>query len=240
VSPGVPPIEIHDAVKARLRDLGAEPVLLGFTDGGAPPFPGVCAVSVGPIAVHGVPSKTPLEPGETVSIDLAAELGGWIADACRSVVVPGGACERADRVVRAAHAVLESGLSAMGPGVHWSAVARAMRGSADDLGVRLIGGIAGHGIGRELHEPPVAWIASDGEEFRLEPGMVLTLEPVVAVGSARLVEIGDGWSMAVRTGAQSAGEERTVAVTADGVRVLTGPAGPGFGQEGASRSGSGG
>lgn len=221
--PGATPMELDARAASRLERAGAECVLRGFRAGDAPPFPGVCCVNVNQAVTHAVPTDRPMAPGDVVSIDLTARLDGWCADACRTIVVGESASEDAARVVAAASDALARGLRRCRAGGRWSSVAAACRGAARTAGLRLVPGLAGHGIGREPHEPPLCWLGSNGPDFTLRPGMVLTLEPVLAAGIGRIRVLGDAWTIVASDGAISACEERTIAITRAGPRVLTGP-----------------
>jgi len=209
-----------------LAHLGAEPVLLGLRQGDSPPFPGVCCINVNEEVAHAIPTDRALGPGDRISVDLSAAVDGWVADACRTIVVGGGANPEGERVARAARDALARGLRRCVPGGRWSSVAAAVAGGARLAGLRLVPGLGGHGVGRLLHEPPLCWLGSGGPDFVLRPGMVLTLEPVLTGGAGRTRILDDGWTVVAADGAISAGEERTVAITRRGPRVLTGP-GPG-------------
>lgn len=237
-APGVRTADLDALARGLLAEAGAEPLLLGFpADAG--PFPGAVSITVNEEAAHGLPGPRLLRPGDLVSIDLAARVGGWCADAARSLAVggialPGDASampeerpsnlhQKADAsaLAAAALATLEAGIRAARPGIRWSALAGAMSAAAGAAGVRLVGGLAGHGIGRELHEPPAApFFPRPGEDFVLQPGMILTLEPAVTRGSGDLVWTREGTAL-TRDRAWVCHEERTLAVIRGGVQVLT-------------------
>ncbi|MEZ6244136.1 MAG: type I methionyl aminopeptidase [Phycisphaerales bacterium] len=222
-APGVTSRELDARCERRLRELGAEAVLRGFRDGATPGFPGVCCVNINEQIAHATPSERAIVPGDVVSIDLTAGVGGWIADACRSVVVPGGASTESTRLVGATREALARMLRWCRAGERWSSVAAAASGAARQGGFRLVPGLAGHGVGRAVHEPPLCWLGSPGPDFVLRPGMILTLEPILTASDGGMRSLDDRWTIVALDGAISAGEERTIAITRRGARVLTGP-----------------
>ncbi len=221
-APGVTDHELDELASGLLRAHDAQPLTLGLAREGQHPFPGVCCVNINAVAAHQLPTARAIEAGVVLSVDLSASLDGWCADACRSVVVGGGRPESA-RLCAGATACLEGGLLACRPGAMWSEVATEMLAAAHELGLTIVPGLGGHGIGRSLHESPLAWIDPPGPDFRLCPGIVLTLEPAVTLGPGQTKTLADGWTLRTRGGARAACEERTIAITPEGPRVLTGP-----------------
>jgi methionyl aminopeptidase len=242
--PGRSSMDLRREAHRRILASGAEPILLGYTQGGLPPFPGPVCICINEEVVHAPPSARVLRPGDVVTIDLAIRAGGWCADAARSIVVTaeplagraqahsGAQHDQAARLVAAAQNAADAGVAAMQAGARWSSVADAMGRVAADAGLVLIPGYSGHGIGRELHELPRAWslrpAPPDGPgnpnpDFTLRPGMVLTLEPILTTGRAETILLDDGWTVLTADRAIVAHEERTVAITRSGPLVLTAP-----------------
>ncbi|HBS28326.1 MAG TPA: type I methionyl aminopeptidase [Phycisphaerales bacterium] len=243
-TPGATTLAIDHAVRAVLANAGAEALFLGYAPGGASPFPASCCVSVNEEVVHGVPGARSLRAGDLVSIDVGARALGWCADAGVSVVVSGGDpgphAEGALRLVRATRALIDLAVSRARPGVRWSAVGAAMEAQARSAGYGIVTDFVGHGVGRELHQPPkVPAYATGftGEDFVLEAGMVLAVEPILTApifgdgpggrpgrrdGWATPVALGaDGWTVATRTGEWACHEEWVIGVTPEGCAVLT-------------------
>lgn len=150
-----------------------------------------------------------------MTVDVPVCVGGWWSDQADSVVVGGGTHD----LIMAARSVARAMFNRIRPGVLWSAVAESARSEAARLDVRLVAGLAGHGIGRDLHEPPVAWLEG-GQDFTLLPGLCVTLEPVVTTGCGEAAVGGDGLTLVTMDGHLAAGAERAVVVTRDGARVL--------------------
>src|SRR4051794_7016227 len=177
VAPGVSTAEL-DAIAARVFDrAGARsgPQL----DYG---FPGVTCISVNDEAVHGIPGRRRLRAGDLVSLDVTAELDGYYADACRTVLV-GKPRPRAIRLVRTAGRALANALSAARSGVPLNAIGRTVQATVDGAGFAVCDGLSGHGIGRRIHEEPEVANTYDAASSRpLTDGLVITIEPLVAAG----------------------------------------------------------
>lgn len=235
--PGDTTAEVAARLASDIAAIGAEPILQGRSAGAGPPFPACCCICVNEEALHGIPGPRILRDGDVISVDLALRLDGWCADAASAAIV-GRAQPGLSARLAAARAVVDAGIATMTPGARWSAVARAAEEAAASAGLRLAAGYAGHGIGRDLHEPPAAplwhpWTGPEAvrvQDFALRPGMVLTIEPVLILGGRsgsgsdrpELVELDDGFTVVTGDRAPACHEERTVAVTREGPVVLTG------------------
>ena len=201
-------------------------------------FPSACCIAVNDRLIHAVPSDEPLCDGDVVTVDVAVRLGGWCADVADCVVV-GRGLSRSHAMVSGCHEMLEVALATMAPGVRWSQVAKKMQDVAEARSLGLVTGYAGHGIGRALHEAPIAPCGIEAGfiergDFTLLPDMVLSVEPTVvsrpdgirsvdadgfAIG-CRLVACSDGWTMRTESGAAGCSVERTVVITRSGCEIL--------------------
>ena len=220
---GVTLVEL-DAVAAKvLSAAGAEPAFLGYRPSGAPrPFPGVICASVNDAVVHGIPTKARLGDGDLVSIDCGAFVGGWCADAAVSFVV--GTPDAADlELIAATDAALARGIEAARVDSKLGDVADAIGAGARAAGYGLLADHGGHGVGRAMHEDPfVPNEGRPGRGYRLRPGLVLALEPMlIADGTDEYVTCLDGWTLCTASGARAAHNEHTIAITEDGPVVLT-------------------
>ena len=201
-------------------------------------FPSACCIAVNDRLIHAVPSDEPLCDGDVVTVDVAVRLGGWCADVADCVVI-GRGTSRSHAMVSGCHEMLEVALATMAPGVRWSQVAKKMQDVAEARSLGLVTGYAGHGIGRALHEAPIAPCGIEAGfiergDFTLLPDMVLSVEPTVvsrpdgirsvdadgfAIG-CRLVACSDGWTMRTESGAAGCSVERTVVITRSGCEIL--------------------
>jgi methionyl aminopeptidase len=184
-------------------------------------FPGSVLISINDEVVHGVPGPRRIRPGDLVSLDVTVELNGYVADAARSIVVaPGTATAR--RLVACAQAAFDAALEVATAGTRVSEIGRAVQREVHRHGFSVVKGLAGHGVGRTIHEPPTVpneWDPSQTDV--LTDGLVITIEPMIAVGSGRPVEDADGWTIRTRDRGLAAHYEDTLVITSGRPIVLT-------------------
>ncbi|MEM9064142.1 MAG: type I methionyl aminopeptidase [Planctomycetota bacterium] len=220
---GVTTHELDKLARERIAIAGAETLFEGVREGSGPAFSAATCISVNDAVVHGLPDGTRLSTGDIVTLDVGLRYRGWCADLALPVAVgvPG------DRLVEAADAATQAVVERAGPDVAWSVCAAAASAAAESRGVVLVEGFGGHGLGVSLHEKPAAGFDQDQRragprDWFLRPGMVLTVEPIVAERSAEVSVDRDGWTVRLAGGVRAAYRERMVAVTSSGVRVLDG------------------
>ncbi|MSR28916.1 MAG: M24 family metallopeptidase [Phycisphaerales bacterium] len=236
--PGVTPASLAAIVGGVVAAERAESALNGVTLARRAAFPAACCIGVNDRFVHAVPSDEPLADGDVVTIDVAISLRGWCADLAECTVIGRGNA-RTHAMVEGCYEMLNAAMTLMAPGVRWSVVAAAMQQVASDRSLGIVTSLSGHGIGRRLHEAPIAPCSLDRalvelDDFTLLPGMVICVEPVVtehadgvrsvdsdgfAVG-VELVPCEDGWSMRTSSGRSGCAVERTVVVTRSGCERL--------------------
>ncbi|MFD7556050.1 type I methionyl aminopeptidase [Streptomyces sp. NPDC059533] len=220
---GVSLLELDGVARAVLREAGASSPFLGYRPRFAPvPFPAVVCASVNDAIVHGVPDGYRLRDGDLVSIDCGAKLRGWVGDAAVSFTV--GRPRPADlRLIATAEAALAAGIAAAVPGNRIGDIAHAIGTVCRRAGYGIPDGFGGHGVGRTMHEDPgVPNEGPPGRGVRLRPGMVLAIEPMlIAGGTDDYACDADGWTLRTVDGSRAAHAEHTVAITADGPRILT-------------------
>ena len=184
-------------------------------------FPGATCISVNDEAVHGIPGPRRLRTGDLVKLDVTVELDGFYADACVSVAV-GKTKPSLLGLVAAARHGLDEGLRAASAGVPLHRVGAAVEAAVRQRGHRVCRELAGHGIGRRIHEPPTVPSYADAEATeRLSEGLVITIEPIVSAGSGDVRIADDGWTVLTADGAPSAHVEHTVVITSGAPLVLT-------------------
>jgi methionyl aminopeptidase len=220
---GVTLRELDEVAATVIAARGAQPLFLNYHPRWAPsPFPGVICASLNDVVVHGIPSEQRLADGDLVSIDCGARFDGWCGDSAISFVV-GEPDPRDLELIDTTERALEAGIAAVRPGNTMGDVGAAICAVARGAGYGLLADHGGHGIGRRMHEDPsVPNEGRAGRGMKLEPGLVLALEPMLVAGGGdeyRLDE--DGWAVLTRDGSRAAHAEHTVAVTATGPRVLT-------------------
>ncbi|MFJ3204901.1 type I methionyl aminopeptidase [Streptomyces sp. NPDC086989] len=215
--------DLDRVARGVLAGAGASSPFLGYRPEFAPvPFPAVICTSVNDAIVHGVPDGYRLRDGDLVSIDCGAELGGWVGDAAVSFTV--GRPRPADlRLIETAEAALAAGVAAAVPGNRIGDIAHAIGTVCRSAGYGVPDGFGGHGIGRRMHEDPgVPNEGRPGRGMKLRPGMVLAIEPMLVAGGTDDYRCdGDGWTLRTVDGSRAAHAEHTVAITADGPRILT-------------------
>jgi methionyl aminopeptidase len=228
VAPGVTTAAL-DAEAERMTDrLGADSLFKGVPGRGGP-FPGTICASINEEVVHGIPSSDRvIGAGDVVSIDYGCRVAGYCGDAATTFVMP-EAPGKVRELVSATWRVLEMAIEMSRPGVKWSAVASEMQRYAEGLGFGVVRKFVGHGIGKDMWEDPKVpnFVSPEllARDIMLEEGLVIAVEPMINLGAADVVMQSDGWTVVTKDGGPSAHFEHTLAVTADGVDVLTGPAG---------------
>jgi methionyl aminopeptidase len=215
--------DLDDIARTTIQVQGGQPLFFDYHPGWAPyPFPGVICASVNDAVVHGPPTHQVLHDGDVVSIDCGARYEGWCGDAAITFVV--GEADPADlALIDATERALAAGIAAARPGHTMGHIGAAIAGVARAEGYGMLANHGGHGIGREMHQDPfVPNEGYAGHGMRLEPGLVLALEPMlIRDGGDGYVHDDDGWTVRTRDGSRAAHAEHTIAITADGPRILT-------------------
>ncbi len=220
--PGRKTIEIDQAVEALYAKHGAQPLFKGYP--GRVPFPAVTCISLNEEVVHGIPGQRQLREGDLLKIDTACKLNGWCADSAITLAIGEISAEK-KRLKQVAEDVLHLAAVEMGRRKWWSEVATAMQRLVEDAGFSVVTQYVGHGIGRTMHENPQVPNFFNRElrkqDFRLEDGLVLAVEPMVNMGRAETDVKRDHWTVVTRDGLPSAHVEHTLALTRDGVYIVT-------------------
>jgi methionyl aminopeptidase len=216
IAPGVTTAEVDALAERRLREAGAEPAFKGYHG-----YPATICASVNEQVVHGIPSSRRLVAGDIVSVDLGAKMDGFYGDSAVTVPV-GPVTPEAARLLEVTKQSLHEGLAVVKAGARLSDIGAAVQRHVEANGFSVVREFVGHGIGVTLHEEPqIPNYGTPGRGPRLAEGMVLAIEPMVNIGQAGVRVLADGWTAVTKDGSLSAHFEHTVAVTADGCRVLT-------------------
>jgi len=224
VKPGVTTAVLDKAVDDLFADAEAIPLFKGVP--GKVPFPAATCISVNDEVVHGIPGKRILKEGDIVSVDTGAKIGGWCGDSAWTYAA-GEISEEAQKLMEVTERALQIAIELLPVKKRWSQVAKQMQNEVESAGFSVITTLVGHGIGTAMHEEPQV-PNYDSREFRqkgdfeLRPGLVLAVEPMVAVGREDLYLHGDGWTLSTKDRSLTAHFEHTLALTSSGVRVLTG------------------
>src|SRR5215213_1190926 len=214
--PGVTTLDLDKAAERFIRSQGAEPAFKGYRG-----FPGSICASPNSMVVHGIPGPYRLARGDIVSVDVGVILDGWVADAAITIPV-GNVTPIAKRLLASTRAALFDAVEQCRPGNHLGDVGHAVQQRVESDGLSVVRQLVGHGIGRDMPEDPqIPNYGESGTGERLEEGMVLAVEPMVNAGSHPIRVASDSWSVYSQDGSLAAHFEHTVAITAEGPRILT-------------------
>ncbi|GLQ06698.1 type I methionyl aminopeptidase [Sneathiella chinensis] len=216
VRPGITTLELDRIVGERLAHHGARSAPMLAYD-----FPGFCCISVGDEAAHGIPGPRVLQEGELVNVDVSAEKNGYWADSGRSIPV-GKVKDHLTHLCNATRKALKEGVKAARAGSPINAIGRAVEGVARKSGFEIIDGLVGHGVGRNIHEPPEVHnrFLPSGRDILVE-GLVITIEPFLTTGAGYYREGDDGWTLYTGDGSPCAQYEHTLIITRGSPIILT-------------------
>ena len=216
VREGVTLLELDEAAEKYIRSQGAEPSFKGYKG-----FPGSICASPNSMVVHGIPGPYRLERGDIVSIDIGVTYEGWVADAARTFAV-GPVSPVAHKLLDTTKQSLFDAVEQCVPGNRLGDVSHAVQQRVEGEGLSVVRSLVGHGVGRSMHEDPqIPNFGPPGRGPKLEEGMVFAIEPMVNAGRHQVRMGDDGWAIYSQDGSLAAHFEFTVAVTADGPRILT-------------------
>jgi methionyl aminopeptidase len=213
---GVSTAELDQAAERFIRSQDAVPTFKGYRG-----FPGSICASPNAMVVHGIPGPYRLKGGDIVSIDVGVTLDGWVADAARTFAVD-GVSKQAQNLLGATEEALHAGVAKCTAGNRMGDVSSAIQRVAEGAGLSVVRSLVGHGVGRSMHEDPqVPNYGKPGKGPLLEQGMVLAVEPMTTAGRPAVRVAGDGWAIFSQDGSPAAHFEFTVAITAEGPKILT-------------------
>jgi methionyl aminopeptidase len=214
--PGVTTADLDAAAERFIRSQGAEPAFKGYRG-----FPGSICASPNSMVVHGIPGSYELKRGDILSIDIGVVLDGWVADAAITHPI-GNVTPIAGRLLATTRAALFDAVEQSRAGNRLGDVSYAVQSRVEADGFAVIRSLVGHGIGRSMHEDPqIPNFGDPGSGPELEEGMVLAIEPMVNVGTHHVRMGQDNWAVYSQDGSLAAHFEHTVAITAEGPRILT-------------------
>ena len=227
MKPGATTQEIDRAVEEHFQKINAEPLFKNYPNSSKskPVFPAVTCMSVNEAVVHGIPSDSPLQEGDIVSIDTGCRLNGWCGDAALTHPI-GKIDPEVQKLLDVTSGVLDLAIEQLAVKSHWSQIAEQMAQYVADHGFSTVECFVGHGIGREMHEDPQVPNFSSrslrgSNDFAIQPGLVIAIEPMVNMGTKKVKMLPDYWTQVTSDGRPSAHFEHTVAITADGPKPLT-------------------
>ena len=211
---GITTAELDRIADEFIRSQGAYPTFLNYNG-----YPKAICISVNEEVVHGIPGKRKLKDGDIVSCDVGATLNGFVGDAARTFLV-GTVAEETQELVRVTRECFFEGLKYCRVGYRISDISKAIQKHAESHGYGVVRELVGHGVGRQLHEDPeVPNYYSPRARQRLEAGMTIAIEPMINLGTAKVWQLEDGWTVVTQDGKPSAHYENSVAIT-DGDPIL--------------------
>lgn len=217
VQPGISTLELNDEAERWTQAYGARSAPLGYYG-----FPKSICTSVNQVVCHGIPTEDQiLQEGDILNIDVTPILQGYHGDTSRMFTV-GQVSETAQRLIQVTEECLLRGIEAVRPGGHLGDIGAAIQVHAEAAGFSIVRDYVGHGIGRKFHmDPQVFHYGRRGHGRKLRPGMVFTIEPMINEGTHEVTTLRDQWTVVTQDRKLSAQAEHTVAVTREGVEILT-------------------
>lgn len=217
VQPGVSGAELNKIAEELIAQAGAKPSFKNYRG-----FPNSLCVSVNKTVVHGIPDKKPFQEGDIVGLDLGIKYKGFYTDMALTVPV-GKISKAASQLLTVTKKSLDLAISQVGPGKGIEEIGKAIEKFVKPYGYGIVEDLAGHGVGRAVHEDPLVPNYDTGQKLaKMFPGLVLAIEPMLILGGNFRVETADnGWNVDSQDGSLSAHFEQTVVVTEDGCEILT-------------------
>lgn len=214
--PGATGKQLDEHARKLIAELGARPAFLGYKG-----FPATACVSVNDAVVHGLPTDKPFQEGDLVGIDVGLIYHGLYTDSARTVGV-GKITPESRRLLDVTKEALRLGIAAAQVGSTTGDIGAAVQTYVEGNGFGVVRQLVGHGVGHAVHEAPsVPNFGTLGAGHTLQEGLVIAIEPMVTMGDPGVETAEDKWTVVTRAGSPAAHFEHTVAVTADGPRILT-------------------
>jgi methionyl aminopeptidase len=220
IQPGITTGELDAIAEEFIRSRGGVPTFKGYKG-----YPAATCLSPNSMVVHGIPGKTKLGDGDVLSVDVGVTLDGFVADSAWTFPV-GTISADAQRLLDTCKAALEAGIDKARVGNTIGDISEAVQTVTEAAGFSVIRSLVGHGVGRSMHEDPqVPNFVSAHKGPELKEGMTIAIEPMITAGAAEVYIHDDEWSISTADASLAAHFEHTVAVTAQGPRILTGKTG---------------
>ena len=214
---GMTTYEIDKLAYDFITKAGAYPSFLGYAG-----YPASTCISIDEMVVHGIPSKDiVIKEGQIVSVDVGVVLNGWQGDAARTFMI-GDVGEQKKRLVEVTEQCFFKAIENLNDGTPIGNIGNAVQSYAESNGYSVVRALTGHGIGKEMHEDPsVPNYGRKGTGVRLKKGMVIAIEPMINQGGYQVEFLSDGWGVVTKDRKPSAHYENTIAITENGVEILT-------------------
>ncbi len=216
IKPGVTPLELDKAAEAYIRSQGAVPGFLGY--GG---FPNSLCTSVNEQVVHGIPSDVPLKEGDIISVDCGAILNGYYGDHAFTFAV-GVVSDDVKQLLKVTEESLYLGIEQIRSGNRIGDVGYAVQQHAEKHGYGVVRELVGHGLGKNMHEDPeLPNYGRRGTGKKMKDGLVLAIEPMINLGTEKVAQLEDGWTIVTQDGKPSAHFEHDVAIVGGKPEILS-------------------
>lgn len=208
--------EIDDMVHAYTISKGGVPATLGYNG-----YTKSCCTSVNDVVCHGIPGERVLVDGDIVNVDITTNLNGYFSDSSRMYLI-GEVTEAAKRLVDETYECMMVGIRAVKPYESVDVIGEAVEAYANSKGYFVVRDLGGHGIGLNFHEEPhINHFRNDDMGMIMTPGMMFTIEPMIAEKSHKVITLEDGWTVMTKEGGLSAQWEHTILVTEEGAKIIT-------------------
>ncbi len=217
IEPGISTLILDKRAFQLIKDAGSRPAFLGYRG-----FPATLCTSINNEVVHGIPSsERVLKDGDIVSIDVGLIKRGFFADTAVTVGV-GSVRPNAQKLMDVTKTALLKAIEQAREGNRLGDISSAVNAHVSENGFSVVREYSGHGIGRQLHEPPqILNYGKPGTGQRLRKGMAIAIEPMVNIGTWKTKVLGDKWTVVTADGSLSAHFEHSLAITDEGPVVLT-------------------
>lgn len=207
IKPGITPLELDKIAEEYIRDQGAEPGFLGLYD-----YPNTIITSVNEQVVHGLPTNRPLQDGDIVGLDCGAKKNGFYGDHAYTFAV-GEISDEVKQLLRVTKESLYLGIEQTVSGNRIGDIGYAIQTYTESFGYGVVRELVGHGVGREMHESPeVPNYGKRGRGPKLSEGLVIAIEPMINMGTRRVIQLSDGWTIVTADRKPSAHFEHNVAI----------------------------
>ncbi|MCH7962793.1 MAG: type I methionyl aminopeptidase [Bacteroidetes bacterium] len=221
IKPGIATSELDEIAEDYIRSNNAIPAFKGYSQGGAPGFPGSVCISVDDAVVHGIPGSKVLREGEIVSLDVGVLKNNFYGDAALSVAVGKVSAEKS-KLLEVTEKSLYEGISHAKEGNRVHDISASVQEMVEYNKFSVVRDLCGHGVGRYLHEEPsIPNFGRRGTGAKLRNGMTLAIEPMVNAGGYKVVTDSDGWTILTADGLPSAHFEHTILITHNSPEILT-------------------
>lgn len=221
VKPGITTLELDKIAEDYIKSNDAIPAFKGYTQGGAPGFPGSVCTSVDDEVVHGIPGSRVLKIGEIISLDVGVLKNDYYGDAAISVAIGEVSAEK-EKLLNVTEKSLYEGINSALEGNRVHDISAAVQSCVEENSFSIVRDLCGHGVGKYLHEEPsIPNFGRKGTGAKLRNGMTLAIEPMVNAGKYRVMTDKDGWTVLTADGKPSAHFEHTILVNGNSPEILT-------------------